>query len=46
MNPTIVGGHNPKRRLDGHQVDETEIVKVLVIGDSYVIGETFDFQRV
>jgi hypothetical protein len=45
MNPTIVGGHNPKRWLDGHQVDETEIVKVLVMGDSYVIGETFDFQR-
>jgi len=46
MNPTIVGGHNPKRWQNGHQVDETEIVKVLVIGDSYVIGETFDFQRV
>jgi hypothetical protein len=46
MNPTIVGGHNPKRWLNGHQVDETEIVKVLVIGDSYVIGETFDFNRV
>ncbi|MCH6198236.1 hypothetical protein MMU07_01485 [Aquiflexum sp. LQ15W] len=46
MNPSIVGGHNPKRWLDGHQVDETEIVKVLVMGDSYVVGETFDFQRV
>ena len=46
MNPTIVGGHNPTRWLNGHQVDETGIVKVLVIGDSYVIGETFDFQRV
>lgn len=45
MNPTIVGGHNPKRWLNGHQVDETEIVKVLVIGNSYIIGETFDFQR-
>ena len=46
MNPTIVGGHNPKKWLNGHQVDETGIVKVLVIGDSYVVGETFDFQRV
>ena len=45
MNPTIVGEHKPKRWLNGHQVDETEIVKVLVIGDSYVVGEIFDFQR-
>ena len=45
MTPTIVGEHKPKRWLNGHQVDETEIVKVLVIGDSYVVGETFDFQR-
>ena len=43
MNPTIVGEHKPKRWLNGHQVDETEIVKVLVIGDSYVVGEIFDF---
>lgn len=46
MSPTLVGGHNPKRRMNGHQVDATAIVKVLVIGDSYVVGETFDFQRV
>lgn len=46
MKPTIVGGYNPKRWLNGHHVDETEIVKVLVIGDSYVVGKTFDFQRV
>jgi hypothetical protein len=46
MKPTIVGGHNPKRWVNGYQVDETEIVKVLVIGDSYVIGEAFDFSRV
>lgn len=45
MNPTIVGGHNPKRWLNGHQVDETEILKVLVIGQSYVIAEGFDFNR-
>jgi hypothetical protein len=46
MNPTIVGGHNPKRWQNGHQVDETEIVKILIIGKSYVIGQTFDFVRV
>jgi len=46
MNPTIVGGHNPKRWLNGYQVDETEIVKVLVIGHSYIVGETFEFNRV
>jgi hypothetical protein len=46
MNPTIVGGHNPKRWLNGYQVDETEIVKVLVVGKSYVVGQTFDFRRV
>jgi hypothetical protein len=46
MNPTVIHGHNPKRWVNGQQVDETEIVKVLAIGDSYVVGETFDFQRV
>ena len=46
MNPSIVGEHHPKRSLNGHPIDETEIVKVLVIGDSYVVAETFDFQRV
>jgi hypothetical protein len=46
MNPTIIDGHNPKRWLNGHQVNETEIVRVLIIGDSHVIGETFGFQRV
>ncbi|MBI1769216.1 MAG: hypothetical protein HYR67_12670 [Bacteroidetes bacterium] len=46
MNPTIVGGHSPKRWLNGHQVDETEIVQVLIIGDSYIIGEAFEFNRV
>jgi hypothetical protein len=45
MNPTIVSGHNPKRWLNGHQVDETGMAKILIIGASYVIGETFDFQR-
>lgn len=46
MNPTIVGGHYPKRWSNGHQVDETETLRILVIGKSYVIGETFDFNRV
>ena len=32
MSPTIVGGHNPKRWLNGHQVDETGMAKVLIIG--------------
>jgi hypothetical protein len=46
MNPTIVGGHYPKRWKNGYKVDETEIVNVLVLGESYVIGESFDFNRV
>ncbi|HNP77527.1 MAG: hypothetical protein U0289_06145 [Cyclobacteriaceae bacterium] len=45
MRPTMVGEYNPKRWLNGYQVDETEIVKVLVIGDLYIIGEAFDFKK-
>ncbi len=41
----LLGEYNPKRWLNGYQVDETEIVKVLVIGDSYIIGEAFDFKK-
>jgi hypothetical protein len=34
INPNIASGQNPKRWLDGHHVDETEVVKAKVIGDS------------
>lgn len=46
MNPTIVGGHNPKRWTHDQWVEEKKSLRVLVIGDSYVVGETFDFSRV
>lgn len=45
MHATILNGHNPKRWVNGYQVDETEILKVLVIGNSYIIAESFDFIR-
>ena len=41
MNPTIVGGYNPE---DSTKKEKAQL-KVLVIGDSYVVGETFEFSR-
>jgi hypothetical protein len=46
MNPTIIGGHNPKHWTNDKWVEETEKLRVLIIGDSYVVGETFEFNRV
>jgi hypothetical protein len=46
MNPTFFSESNPKRWLNGQWIDETEIVHVLIIGSSYVIGEGFEFTRV
>jgi hypothetical protein len=46
MNPTIVGGHNPEQRTNRRWVVENAKLKALVIGVSYVIGETFVFNRV
>lgn len=45
MKPTIVGGYYPKRWFNGQNVDEAEL-KVLTIGESYIVAETFDFTRV
>jgi hypothetical protein len=45
MNPTIVGGHHPKHWRNNQWVEEKDQLKVLVIGDSYVVGETFEFSR-
>jgi hypothetical protein len=45
MNPTIVGGHNPEHSTNNQWIAEKAQLKVLVIGDSYVVGETFEFSR-
>ncbi len=46
MNPTIIGGQNPKHWTNDKWVEEKERLSVLVIGDSYIVGESFEFSRV
>ena len=46
MNPSLVGKYNPQKRSNDYKVDETEIVKVLIIDKSFVIAEKFDFVRI
>jgi hypothetical protein len=46
MKPNLFGDRNPKRWIDNKWVDETETLQILIIGESYVIAERFDFERV
>ncbi|MEJ1242553.1 hypothetical protein WBG78_30700 [Chryseolinea sp. T2] len=46
MTPSLFGKRNPKRWTNDQWVEETEILRVMILGDSYVIGESFDFKRV
>ena len=46
MSPSFYGRHNPKRWTDNQWVEETEPLKVLIVGQSYVVAEKFDFKRV
>ena len=46
MKPNLFGDRNPKRWADNKWVDETETLQILIIEESYVIAESFDFERV
>ena len=45
MKPTIIGGYYPQEWSNEQNIDEVEL-NVLIIGESYVVAETFDFTRV
>lgn len=45
MSPTIVGGYDPKNRVNNQWIEEKDQLKVLIIGDSYVVAETFEFSK-
>lgn len=42
MLPSIVGGYLPEG-IKGQDGSEGSMPKVLIVGDSYFIGKTFDF---
>jgi len=44
MLPSIVGSYPPEG-IKGHDGSEGSIPKVLIVGDSYFVGKTFDFSR-
>jgi hypothetical protein len=45
MKPTIVGAHHPQKNVNEYDVEEMVNIKVLFIGDSYIIGQSFRFKR-
>jgi hypothetical protein len=46
MNPSIVGGSMSKHWTGEEWVQDDVAIKALIIGDSFVVAETFDFSRV
>ncbi|MEM8969224.1 MAG: hypothetical protein AAGE93_22595 [Bacteroidota bacterium] len=46
MRPNLFGDCDPKRWTGRKWVAETEILRILIIGESFVIAEDFDFERV
>lgn len=46
MNPSFYGQHHPKRWTNDQWIEESEPMKALIIGRSYVVAENFDFKRV
>ena len=46
MGPYFFNERNPKRWYRKQWVDETEMVILLLIGNSYVIAEKCEFERI